>query len=316
MNTNHQSNIPGMHAHPVLVSAQWQVELDEAIRRNDDAGMWDVVARQADQEEAQEAMATLVSRLAFRVDNRPRFSEMFLMPVIAPAGSDLIGNATNWKSASFAVSEALDRWLPTKAFKTVFNGIRPFDWVGTWRPAVLRSHLYRTMPGNAQAKIATVAEDIDYPPEAPRLGFVCMVLTSDRGWPALPDPSTLSDKRLQDVVGYALHHVEDADMPTILTPDRVQFAITDGVCRWLSELDQSVKVLGWSVSPVASSADVIKVSLRLDSPTVSLTQFTLRKHQIGLRGVDEIMQMLMALAPVMDVPRDGALPAKRSAERS
>jgi len=188
--------------------------------------------------------------------------------------------------------------------------------VGTWRPAVLRSHLYRTMPGNAQAKITTVAEDIDYPPEAPRLGFVCMVLTSDRGWPALPDPSTMSDKRLQDVVGYALHHVEDADMPTILTPDRVQFSITDGVCRWLRELDQSVKVLGWSVSPVASSADVIKVSLRLDSQDVSLTQFTLRKHQIGLRGVDEIMQMLMALAPVMDVARDGGLPAKRSAKRS
>jgi hypothetical protein len=118
------------------------------------------------------------------------------------------------------------------------------------------------------------------------------------------------------VVGYALHHVEDADMPTVLTPDRVQFSITDGVCRWLRELDQSVKVLGWSVSPVASSADVIKVSLRLDSPTVSLTQFTLRKHQIGLRGVDEILQMLMTLAPVMDIARDGGLPAKRSAERS
>ena len=52
MNTNTHSNNPGMHAHPVLVSAQWQVELDEAIRRNDDAGMWDVVARQPDQEEA------------------------------------------------------------------------------------------------------------------------------------------------------------------------------------------------------------------------------------------------------------------------
>jgi hypothetical protein len=74
MKTNTHNNNPGMHAHPVLVSAQWQVELDEAIRRNDDAGMWDVVARQADQEEAQGAMATLVSRLAFRVDNRPRTS--------------------------------------------------------------------------------------------------------------------------------------------------------------------------------------------------------------------------------------------------
>jgi len=315
MNQNQQSISPGMHSHPVLVSAQWQVELDEAIRRNDDAGMWEVVARQPDQEEAQEAMATLVSRLAFRVDNRPRFSEMFLMPVIAPAGSDLIGNEKNWKAASFAVSEALDRWLPSKAFKTVFNGIRPFDWVGTWRPAVLRSHLYRTMPGNAQTKITTVAEDIDYPPEAPRLGFVCMVLTSDRGWPSLPEASTMADKRLQDIVGYALHHVEHAAMPTILTPDRVQFSITDGVCRWLRELDQAVKVLGWTASPVASSADVIKVSLRLDSPTVGLTQFTLRKHQIGLRGVEDIMQILMDMAPVMDVARDGAAPAKRPVER-
>ena len=305
-----------MHTHPVLVSANWQVELDDAIRRNDDAGMWEVVERQPDQEEAQGAMATLVSRLAYRIDSRPRFSEMFLLPIIESANSQLIGNTDNWKAASFAVGEALDRWLPRQSLKTVFNGIRPFDWVGTWRPAVLRSHLYRTMPGNDQTKINTITEDIVYPDVAPRLGFLCMVLTSDRGWPALPAASTMADKRLKDVVGYALHHVEGAAAPIVLTPDRVQFAVTDGVCLWLTELDRTCKLLGWSATPVANSADVIKVTLRLDSEQVPLTQFTVRKHQIGLRGVDEIMQMLMSLAPVMDVARDMPQREKTGYQRS
>jgi hypothetical protein len=308
MNPAQSTHTVGMHTHPVLVRENWQIELDEAIRRNDDAGMWEVVARQPDQEEAQEAMATLVSRLAYRIDSRPRFSEMFLLPMIEPAGANVIANEAAWKAASFAVGEALDSWLPKKTAKTVFNGIRPFDWVGTWRPAVLRSHLYRTMPGNDQASITTLSEDIACPDEAPRLGFLCMVLTSDRGWPTLPRANTLADKRLRDVVGFAFHDNAYSTPPTALTPDRVQFAMVDGVCLWLHELDRTCKVLGWSATPIAASADVVKVTLRLDSEQVPLTQFTLRKHQIGLRGVDEVLQMLASLAPVMDAARDA--PAK------
>lgn len=315
MNVPSNAQIAEMHTHPVLVQAKWQVELDDAIRRNDDAGMWDVVARQDDQEKAQEAMATLVSRLAYRIDGRARFAEMFLLPVIEPAAGDVISNEKNWKAASFAIGEALDGWLPKKVTKTVFNGIRPFDWVGTWRPAVLRSHLNRTLPGNDQAKLTTITEAIDYPDSAPRLGFLCMVLTSQLGWPALPAPSTMADKRLRDVVGFALQHTQHSVPPLVLTPDRVQFAVVDGVCLWLTELDQANKILGWSATPIATSADVIKIALRLDSEKVPLTQFTLRKHQIGLRGVNDVLQVLASLAPVLDVPRDGKQPPRDLGKR-
>jgi hypothetical protein len=115
----------------------------------------------------------------------------------------------------------------------------------------------------------------------------------------------MADKRLRDVVGFALHHAQHAAAPTVLTPDRVQFAMVDGVCLWLTELDQTNKILGWSATPIANSADVIKIALRLDSEQVPLTQFTVRKHQIGLRGLNDVLQVLTSLAPVMDVPRDG-----------
>ncbi len=315
MNVPINAQTTGMHTHPVLVKANWQVELDEAIRRNDDAGMWDVIARQEDQEEAQEAMATLVSRLAYRVDGRARFAEMFLLPIIEPAGGDVISNEMNWKAASFAIGEALDGWLPKKMTKTVFNGIRPFDWVGTWRPAVIRSHLQRTLPGNDQARLTTITEEIEYPDEAPRLGFLCMVLTSQLGWPALPAPSTMADKRLRDVVGFALHHTQHSALPIVLTPDRVQFAVVDGVCLWLTELDQANKILGWSATPIANSADVIKITLRLESEKVPMTQFTMRKHQIGLRGVNDVLQVLASLAPVMDLLRDGQPTARDPGKR-
>ncbi|WP_171020192.1 hypothetical protein [Hydrogenophaga sp. 2FB] len=53
----------------------------------------------------------------------------------------------------------------------------------------------------------------------------------------------------------------------------------------------------------------MKVTLHLDSDQVPETQFTLRRHQIGLRGINEILQRLMSLAPHMDAACDGPAPA-------
>lgn len=72
-----------------------------------------------------------------------------------------------------------------------------------------------------------------------------MALTNDRGWPQLAEVNTLRDNRFKTVVSHAL--IEDIALPpTVLTPDRVQFAVTDGLCLWLHLLNEAVQSsAGW-----------------------------------------------------------------------
>jgi len=55
---------------------------------------------------------------------------------------------------------------------------------------------------------------------------------------------------------------------------------------------------------LAASPDVLKIPLALDREGVRYTQFTMRKHQIGLDGVQGVLTMLQSLAPTMDAPMD------------
>lgn len=295
-------------------SVQWLTNLNEAIQAGDDQGVWQLLAQHGDQVEAHHKLATQIARLAYLISNKPRFSEMFLVPVIDAQSARVVEDDAAWKQASYCIGEALDSWLPPKVRKTVFAGIRPYDWVGTWRPAVLRSHLHSTIPGGGVNKATFLTETIALPNEAPRLGFVCMVLTSERGWPQLPAANTLRDNRFKAVVAMALQPAEPAECPTVLPPDRMQFAVADGLCLWLHMLHEAVPILGWTVTPLAANPDVVKVTLSLESESVRYTQFTLRKHQIGLEGVEAVLTMLQALAPIMDMAMD--MPQKQKLSRT
>lgn len=289
---------------PTSPATQWQADLDHAIRAGDDHGVWEVMAQHHDQEEAHQKLAMQVARLAYQVSDRVRFSEMFLVPVIAPGEPNLFEDVALWRQASFCIGEALDGWLPARTRKTVFGGIRPYDWIGTWRPSVLRRHLNSTMPGANVKQVQFLSETIQCPDEAPKLGFISMVLTSERGWPQLPQANTLRDNRFKSVVGYALQATEKDETPTVLTPDHMQFAVTEGLSLWLRMLHETCPITGWSVLPVAASPDVVKITLVLDHPEVPLCQFTMRKHQIGLIGVNDVLLTLREMATMKDSPMD------------
>lgn len=299
------TNQSSLEGQPVMgTSIEWLTNLNDAIQAGDDHGLWQLLAQHGDQVEAHHKLATQIARLAYLVGGKPRFSEMFLVPVIDAPSGRVVDNEAAWKYASYCIGEALDGWLAPKVRKTVFGGIRPYDWVGTWRPAILRSHLHSTIPGGSVKQASFLTETIDLPDEAPRLGFICMVLTGERGWPQLPAADSLRDNRFKAVVGMALQPSERADCPTVLAPDRMQFAVADGLRLWLHMLHEAVTINGWTVTPPPASPDVVKVTLALESETVRYTQFTLRKHQIGLEGVEAVLALLHAMAPTIDAPMD------------
>ncbi len=291
-------------------STQWLTELNEAIKCGDDQGLWRLLDQHVDPVEAHHKLATQGARLAYIVGDRPRFSEMFVVPIIEAPGTNLLGDDGLWRQADHCIGETLDSWLPPKTRKTVFAGIRPYDWIGTWRPSVLRCHLHSTVPGGQQKKVTFLTETIECPQAAPRLGFICMVLTGDRGWPQLPPADALRDNRFKAVVQYALQQGEGEFAPTVLTPDRLQFALTDGLCLWLHMVNHAVSITGWTAAPLAASPDTIKLTLAFQDEQVPFTQFTLRKHQVGLDGLQSVLAMLKEIAPMIDTPMD--IPQRQS----
>lgn len=283
----------------------WTDQLDQAIRTNDLSEMWGLVHLHSDPDEANRQLVDRIPRIAYRQSNQTYFNEMFLMPVVISAGSDAIDNADCWKQAFHCVDEMLSTWLPPNTFKMVFHGLRSYDHLGTWQPAIIRKHLQRAIPSEEANKIRYNVEVIQLPPNAPRLGFATMVLTTKYGWPVLPDADTLRDNRLRKVVSYALHNTADSEVlpPIVLAPDRFQYALTDGLALWLDRLNAVCGILGWSVSLRASSTDVVIVTLKLDAEP-PWCQFSIRKHQIGKEGLNEVLSMLHAMAPNLEHPND------------
>ena len=290
---------------PTFNDIAWTDQLDHAIQRNDLADMWQLVQRHVDRDEGNRQLVDRIPRLTHRIKHRSYFSEFFLMPVLIPGGSDAFENATDWDQAFACVDEALLAWLPPQTYAMIFHGLRSYDHLGTWQPAIIRQHLLRATGSHGVNEIRYTMEHIQLPPTAPRLGFVTMVLTSKLGWPVLPAARPLQDQRLRHMLTFALHNTTDPEVPhpIVLIPDRLQHAVAHGLALWLAQLHLACPILAWSASPHVTSADVMLITLRLDSAP-PWSQFAIRKHHIGMDGLQKVLLQLQALAPNLERPMD------------
>lgn len=291
-------------------NSDWMASLNRAIKADSDPALWRVLNEHPDQVEAYNCAAEEIGRMGYKVMDRLHFAEMFALPVIDMEGTRLLQDPGVYTSAAFCISEVLDGWLPPKTSKTVFSGLRSYDWVSSWRFSIQRSHLLSTVPGTGVKSTMFLSEDIQLPPEAPRLAFILMVLTSTRGWVQLPAANTARDNRLKAVVSYALQAAEAAPAPLVMPPEKLRYAMADGLCLWLSLLHQVVPITGWIAAPTPATPDVVKITLALEHQEVGYTQFTLRKHQLGLSGLDGVLAMLAELAPRLDHPMDVPAPVR------
>lgn len=292
------------------IPKSWLDQLDEAVSNVDEQAIWRLMDQQSSSEAAHEALTSMVSRLAYVHQDKNTYCELFMMPVVTMQGCNVIDNQAVWKGVRNQVREALGSWFNDDGRTTLFDDIAPMDWITTWSPGVLRAHLERLIPGSGRIKATFPTSQIALPDEAPRLGFVVIGRTTHKGWRELPTANGLMDKRLKDVVKFCLQIQAPtpssymAPAPIVLTPERVQFAIADGVALWLNKLHESVGIEGWTVMPSLTARDVVKVTLKLRSQQVELTQFTLRLHQIGTQGLSDVLGILKHMAPMFDTPSD------------
>lgn len=309
---------------PALISEAddaWREALDTAIQSTDEPAIWRIMDAQQLNAEAHEALVDKISRLNYKHRNVDVFCELFMMPVIVSCNCELINAPQIWRSARETIKTALNNWFGKKTRLVIFEGILPMDWITTWHPRVIRQHLNRLVPESERQASEFVATEVELPDSAPRLGFVLIACQRQKSWPEIPELNSLMDKRLKDVIRFAMQMAASpnepvyanmqqpsaqnfADAPIVLTPERVQFAITDGIALWLMKLNESSQILGWTVSQSMTASDVVKFTLHLDDAVVRLTQFTVRMHQIGMQGLNDITTALAAMAPNMETPAD------------
>jgi len=283
----------------------WLTVMDHAITQGDERRLWQALYEHHDQEEAHRRMADQMPRLAYSLENgRLRTVELFFAPVVCEQDHPLFKEEGAWPQYSRCVQDALHSWFQTDARMSTFSGLRPYDWVGTWRPAVLREHLLSVMPGYAKKRLEFLTNWLHLPPEAPRLGFVMVAITTEGRWLHLPASSPQVDGRYKMVISGLFHQAEKQEPPAVLPPDHVQYAVASGLRLWLSELHKRVPVTGWTVAPHEQSLDVVKVTLELTSDSVPYMQFPIRRHQIGVEGMHQVLQFLSELAPMLDKPMD------------
>lgn len=250
-----------------LGERDWRESLGAAVLKTDEEAIWEIMAEQLNNDEAHSTLASMVSRMAYQHAGKNMYCELFMMPVIAPPGCKIVNSADVWKAVRSTANEALVQWFRKDVALTIFDGIMPMDWITTWRPKIIRDHLNRLLPGNERLKAEFLTENIDLPDDAPRLGFVAIACSSRNGWPDIPDANTLRDKRLMDVILRALQisaptegHAM-APIPKVLAPERLQFAITDGISSWLMQLHDTVGIESWALMPSHTTPDVVKVTM-------------------------------------------------------
>jgi hypothetical protein len=288
----------------------WVDQLDAAVSSTDEPTIWRLMDEQSSNDAAHEALTNMVSRLAYVDQGNNVFCELFMLPVITQQGCNVIEKAEVWKAIRNQIRETVGHWFNDDGTTTIFDGIAPMDWVTTWRPGVLRAHLEKLIPGKGKVQASFTTEEVSLPDNAPRLGFIIVGRSTRRGWRELPPANALMDKRLREVIKYCLQiHAPTpsnymAPEPIVLTPERVQFSVTDGVALWLNKLNEAVGIEGWTVMPSLAARDVVKITLKLRSKQVDLTQFTLRFHQIGIQGLSDVLSMLQQIAPMFDMPVD------------
>lgn len=236
------------------------------------------------------------TRVAFRHCHALRFAELFLVPVIGTTRELPLGDAQRWKWAEEPIANALGGWLGADARTAVFSRLYPYEWISSWPAAALRAHVLSTVPGVTPTRLTFPTQARDLPQEAPRLVFICVVVTATRGWPELP---ARGEDRFRRIAALALQGPREP-APIVLSPSAPATAILDGLILWLQELDRAAPIKGWTVKVPGPASDVIKVTLEFRRPKGRLMQFVVRRNQIGEDGVRHLLATLHEIAPILE----------------
>jgi hypothetical protein len=285
--------------------AAWLQHLIQAVEQENQTAIWSLMDEHIGNEIAQQLLADEVCRTAAPSQNGTTHTELYLVPVIAPNNCAIFNSREAWDLANLTMQGLIANWFGQYHRIQILDRIFPMEWIAAWDPSDLRRVLGHAKPGSAGPLPVISHALVGLPHSAPRLGFIAMTVTAQGHWPAVP-PESRDDVRFADIARHTLCMASEAngvapiELPAVLTPDRMQYAFADGACLWVRMLHERIGILGWHVQPTAVKQDSVNILLQLAHDQVPVTFITLRLHQIGAAGFQEVVAQLGMCAPNMD----------------
>lgn len=283
----------------------WVLRLARAVEAEDQAAIWRLMNQHLGNETAQQLLADEVSRVTTVTASGTELTELYLVPVVAPGNSGVIGSAEAWTYANATLQPLISEWFGAGHRIKLLDRIFPMEWIAAWDPADLRRVLALATRALSGPLPVTSHSPIPLPHAAPRLGFIAMTVSAAGRWPCAP-PESRNDVRFADIARHTLCMASEstgltpAHLPAVLTPDRMQYAFTDGVCLWARMLHERVGIVGWHIQPTTVKQDSVNILLHLADELMPVTYIALRLHQIGAAGFQDIVAQLWMCAPNLE----------------
>lgn len=74
----------------------------------------------------------------------------------------------------------------------------------------------------------------------------------------------------------------------VLPLQPIQDAIASGLCAWIARVHAEGPFRNWRVEPIQEPLDMVRVDVETSTPRGWAAGFNVRKHQVGLRGLQSI----------------------------
>lgn len=257
-----------------------------AIATGDGDMALQLAAAYPDQQLAWSQLAAACTRRVWLHQGRPLFGQLMAIPVIhEDAWPD--SPPTIDSSGCEALTTTVNGCLQGACALLLFARLRNYADVCTWSPSVLGQHLRCVHDRELLApqythKRGLLAGSV-------QLSFIFAVVVSRREWPKPPVNSPEATAAVAAVIRESL--IEKIRRPAcleVLAPEPVQEAIASGLCGWLAHVHTQNKIERWQVRGVTEPVDAVRVEVGFGESAFSWAEFSVRKHQVGLRGLQAL----------------------------
>lgn len=253
---------------------------------DDDMALRHAIA-QPDQQLAWSQLAKACTRNVWLHHGRPLFGQLMAIPVIHedawPDQPPILDN-----SGCQTVTDAVNACLQGACALLIFARLRNYACVSTWSPSILEDHLRCVHDRNLLAPEYAHKRGL-LAGCSLQLSFVFVVVVSRRNWPDSPFPTPEAVTQMARAVGKCLRGPASKSLCLqVLQPELFQDAITTGLCTWLSRLHERSRVQSWKFRAESVPVDAVNVEIGHGCSTPIRENFIVRRHQVGLRGLQAL----------------------------
>ncbi len=214
------------------------------------------------------------------------------------------------------VATAFAEWSPRPVRVVMSNDLLSYAEVVRYDPIHLRQVLNQLSPDEDLHAPEFSQEDIWscvykqlVPNDFPRLHFVCSAITRKNALPLIPSAMTHGSRpmfqKIEQALRFDLASTSDFDTALqVIVPDEGDQAIEAGVKAWLSVLHAKYRIGRWDAVP--QSGDRVDIYFELEESSQGGLVIPLRTYQVGIRGVERIIQFIGSLGTAIVNHSDGS----------